>query len=76
MEQCCYKYMIECCDGVQKFIDGRLMDVVHADDPDISKNNLDALDHWNSSYGGLNENEYFENKIIFGENTELGPKLV
>ena len=68
--------MIECCDGVQKFIDGRLMDVVHADDPDISKNHLDALDHWNSSYGGLNENEYFENKIIFGENTELGPKLV
>lgn len=68
--------MIECCDGVQKFIDGRLMDIVHADDPDISKNHLDALDHWNSSYGGLNENEYFENKIIFGENTELGPKLV
>ena len=68
--------MIECCDGVHKFIDGRLMDVVRADDPDISKNHLDALDHWNSSYGGLNEIEYFENKIIFGENTELGPKLV
>ena len=68
--------MIESCDGVQKFIDGRLMDVVHADDPDISKNNLDAFDHWDSTYEGLNEIEYFENKIIFGENTELEPKLV
>jgi hypothetical protein len=52
------------------------MDVVHADDPDISKRNLDAFDHWNSTYEGLNEIEYFENKIIFGENTELDPKLV
>lgn len=68
--------MIECCDGVQKFIDGRLMDAVHADDPDISKNHLEAFDQWNSSYEGLKEFEYFENKIIFGENTELGPKLV
>ena len=68
--------MIECCDGVQKFIDGHLMDVVHADDPDISKRNLDAFDHWDSTYEGLNETEYFENKIIFGENTELDPKLV
>lgn len=68
--------MIECCDGVQKFIDGRLMDVVHADDPDISKNHLEEFDQWNSSYKGLNEIEYFENKIIFGENTELSPKLV
>ena len=52
------------------------MDAVHADDPDISKNHLEAFDQWNSSYEGLKEFEYFENKIIFGENTELGPKLV
>ena len=52
------------------------MDVVHADDPNISKYNLDAFDYWNSTYEGLKEYEYFENKIIFGENTELDPKLV
>jgi len=78
VEHCCYKYMIECCDGVQKYIDGCLMEIVHADDPDISKCNLDVFDYWDSTYEGLNETEYFENKnkIVFGENTELGPKLV
>lgn len=67
---------MEGCHGLRKIIDDCLMDAVHADDPDMSKYTLDEFEYLDSTYEGLRESEYFENDIIFGENTEFNSKLV
>lgn len=71
------KYIVETCDGVQKFIDGHLMDAVHQVDPSITNDILSDLDDWESSYEGIMDHERYDSCAVFGsEETELPPNLL